>query len=100
MGADLIGIASIYREPPPGAADPDAWRLRGLAVLPEHQGQGVGRALVQACLEHLRGQSGATLWCNGRVSVLAFYQRLGFAPQGEIFELPVSGPHCRLVRAA
>ncbi len=98
LGDDLIGIASIYREPPPGAADPDAWRLRGMAVLPEHQGRGYGRALVRACLDHLRAHGGNQLWCNGRVSALAFYQSLGFAPPGEIFDLPISGPHYLLVR--
>ncbi len=90
LGDDLIGIASLYREPPPGSADPDAWRLRGMAVLPEHQGRGYGQALVRA--------GGKLLWCNGRVSALAFYHSLGFAPQGDIFDLPVSGPHYLLVR--
>lgn len=100
LGADLVGVASIYREPPPESAEPNAWRLRGMAVLPEHQGRGYGQALVRACLDHLRGQGGTLLWCNGRVSALAFYQRLGFTPQGEIFDLPISGPHYLLVRPA
>ena len=100
LGDDLIGVASIYREPPPGSAAPTAWRLRGMAVLPEHQGHGYGQALVRACLDHLRGQGGQQLWCNGRVSALPFYQRLGFAPHGEIFDLPISGPHYLLVRPA
>src|SRR5215203_3863901 len=73
LGPDLIGVASLYREPPPGSAEPNAWRLRGMAVLPEHQGQGHGQALVHACLDHLRRQGGTALWCNGRVSALSFY---------------------------
>jgi predicted N-acetyltransferase YhbS len=71
-----------------------------MAVLPEHQGQGCGQALVHACLGHLRGQGATSLWCNGRVSALPFYQRLGFVPHGPIFDLPISGPHYLLVRPA
>jgi ribosomal protein S18 acetylase RimI-like enzyme len=98
VGDELVGIASIYPEAPPGQADPGAWRLRGMAVLPAFQGRGYGQALVRACLAHAQAQGGAALWCNGRVSALAFYRRLGFEPQGEVFDLPFSGPHYRLYR--
>ena len=100
LGDDLIGVASIYREPPPGSADARAWRLRGMAVLPEHQGRGHGQALVRACLAHVRQQGGAALWCNGRVSAQAFYERLGFRPLGAVFDLPISGPHYLFSRPA
>ncbi len=33
----LIGIISFYDEPVPGTAAP-AWRIRGMATLPEHRG--------------------------------------------------------------
>jgi GNAT superfamily N-acetyltransferase len=100
LGEELIGIASIYREPPPGSREPGAWRLRGMAVLPEQQGKGYGKALVRACLEHLRGQGGTSLWCNGRVSAQRFYEGLGFVPQGDSFDLPFSGPHYLFIRPA
>ncbi len=95
---DLLGIASVYIEAPAGETDPCAYRLRGMAVLPRAQGQGYGRALVQACLRHVRAHGGNLLWCNGRVSVLGFYRALGFEPVGEPFDLPFSGAHFRLVR--
>ena len=97
-GGDLLGIASIYTEAPSGDPDPCAYRLRGMAVLPHVRGQGYGRALVQACVRHVLAHGGNRLWCNGRVSALGFYQSLGFQPVGEVFELPFSGPHFRLVR--
>jgi GNAT superfamily N-acetyltransferase len=98
LGADLVGIASVYREPPPGADAPTAWRLRGMAVLPEHQGQGYGTALVRACLAQVQARGGTQLWCNGRVSAQRFYEGLGFVAQGAVFDLPVSGPHYLFVR--
>ena len=97
-GGDLLGIASVYIEAPAGEKDPCAYRLRGMAVLPHAQGQGYGRALVQACVRHVMAHGGNTLWCNGRVSVLGFYQALGFRLVGQQFDLPFSGPHFRLVR--
>ena len=94
----LLGTASVYTEAPAGEADPCAYRLRGMAVLPGFRGQGVGRALVQACVRHVLAHGGNTLWCNGRVSALGFYQALGFRPIGDVFDLPISGPHYRLIR--
>ena len=98
LNGDLLGIASVYSEAPAGEPDPCAYRLRGMAVLPGYQGQGYGRALVHACVRHVLAHGGQTLWCNGRVSALGFYQALGFAPVGEVFDLPYSGPHYRMVR--
>jgi GNAT superfamily N-acetyltransferase len=89
----LIGIATVFRDAPPGETNPRAWRLRGMAVLPEMQGQGIGRALVEFCVAYIRAQNGALLWCNGRTSARAFYESLGFRATGAEFDLPVSGAH-------
>lgn len=95
----LVGIASLYREPPPGEVDPGAWRLRGMAVTPEAQGGGHGRALLEACLVHARRQGGTRVWCNARTTASGFYTRLGFLVQGDVFELPGIGPHHLMSRA-
>lgn len=90
----LIGITSVAPSPMPGIeAEPGAWQMRGMAVLPGAQGQGVGRQLVDACVAHVKSQGAHTLWCNGRTSALAFYTRLGFTAIGEEFVVPHSGPH-------
>jgi putative acetyltransferase len=57
---------------------PSGWYLLGpVAVLPERQGQGVGRALIEAGLDALRarGAAGCVL-----VGDAAFYRRFGFGP--------------------
>ena len=89
----LVGIATVFRDAPPGETNPHAWRLRGMAVLPEMQGQGIGRALVEFCIAHIRAHGGNLLWCNGRTSVRAFYESLELCATGAEFDLPVSGPH-------
>jgi GNAT superfamily N-acetyltransferase len=89
----LVGIASISRQPFPGAPERPAWQLRGMAVLPEVQRQGHGAALLRACLEHIAIQGGEIFWCNGRVTAIPFYQAAGFQVWGEEFVVPGSGPH-------
>ncbi|MBX3469050.1 MAG: GNAT family N-acetyltransferase [Planctomycetes bacterium] len=87
------GVASLYREAPPGEDDPTAWRLRGMAVRPDAQGKGVGRALLGACVAHARARGGRRVWCNARASAAGFYARLGFQTVGAPFDLPGLGPH-------
>jgi ribosomal protein S18 acetylase RimI-like enzyme len=95
-GGAVIGVASIAPEPYPGAggARPGDWRIRGMATDPEGgRGLGLGGALLRACLDHARGAGGQRVWCNARSPVRGFYEREGFAVEGEEFELPVIGPH-------
>lgn len=112
-GGELVGIASVYREAPPGAADAgaadagavdagpadaSAWRLRGMATLPQVRGQGFGKALVAACLEHVAARGGTRLWCNARTEAVGFYRKLGFATAGDEFDIPGVGPHYMMWR--
>ena len=89
----LVGIASVAPEPCPLLPDIDAWRLRGMATLPEVQRQGYGAALIQRCIAHIRAHDGHILWCHGRTSALPFYRAQGFAPLGDEFLTPGTGPH-------
>ncbi|NTX40614.1 GNAT family N-acetyltransferase [Myxococcus sp. CA051A] len=90
----LLGVASLYREPPPYALKAiTAWRLRGMAVEQGRQGQGLGAALLKACMEHAVTQKGTQLWCNARSTASGFYRSLGFVQHGDAFELPGIGPH-------
>jgi predicted GNAT family N-acyltransferase len=92
----LVGIASVGREPSPGEADPNAWRLRGMATLPEVRGEGYGKALVLACIDYLHEKGATLFWCNARLNAEKFYLSLGFDSYGERFELPQIGPHVRM----
>jgi GNAT superfamily N-acetyltransferase len=108
-GERLVGIASVYPEPPPeahrGAIPEDAYphgaafRLRGMATLPESRGAGHGRALLDACFEQVRERGAGYLWCNARVVALPFYQAMGLVPVGDAFEIEGIGPHYVMWRA-
>lgn len=98
----IIGIASVFREAPPGSDAPCAWRIRGMAVDPAQQGRGIGAALLEGLITYATAQQhdGAEglLWCNGRTSVEPFYLAQGFRRVGEVFDLPPIGPHVVLER--
>jgi len=95
---ELVGVATIFPEAPPWASIPNAWRLRGMAVLAPQRGLGIGKQLVRFCLEHIQSQGGSLLWCNARVTALPFYQGLGFQTIGDQFLSPESGPHYQMFR--
>lgn len=94
----LVGIATVYPEAPPEAyrnrlPTGEAFRLRGMATLPEVRGTGYGRDLLEACFTHVRTHEARLLWCNARVVAQGFYERLGLEATGPEFDIPGVGPH-------
>jgi GNAT superfamily N-acetyltransferase len=81
-----------------------AWQLRGMAVEPGLQGSGVGRALLEAVEESVRGDSAesdspmAMLWCNARVPAIGFYRRHGWDVVSQPFVVPTAGPHVKMIK--
>lgn len=65
-----------------------------LAVDPDDQSGGAGRALMQAAEEHARTKYGATCMVgeviSGRPELMNWYERLGYKPTGET--APFLGP--------
>jgi ribosomal protein S18 acetylase RimI-like enzyme len=70
----------------PDPSDPTSGHLARLYVSPHRWGQGVGRALYEVAVGHLRGAdfADATLWVLERNErARAWYERLGWRPTGE-----------------
>tara|TARA_R110001592_G_scaffold220342_1_gene475010 strand:- start:283 stop:720 length:438 start_codon:yes stop_codon:yes gene_type:complete len=101
MGAfeegSLVGVVSLYPEGPAEYDMDDAWRLRGMAVLPEHHGRGLGSKLLQACMAYASAHGGKALWCNARIGARPFYELRGLSIEGEAFDIPGIGPHYRMI---
>ena len=98
LNNETVGVASLFHEPPPGEDDKRAWRLRGMAIRPQSQRQGCGRALLKKCLDYVSEQGGKTLWCNARTTAADFYRAHGFESIGEEYELPGIGMHYMMRR--
>ncbi len=96
-GGRLVGIASVAPDPS-AAREPDAWRLRGMATEPGVRERGIGGELLERCVAHAGRGGAALVWCNARTRAEPFYRRHGFEPVGEVFDVPVIGPHVRMVR--
>ena len=88
-----VGIATFFPSPSEWAPGTDSWQLRGMAVDPVVQGQGVGRALIQAAVDRLRAAQADVLWANVRDSAAGFYQRLGWEVVGDGFVTLTGLPH-------
>ncbi len=78
--------APVPTERRPGAV---AWRLRGMAVDPGLHGIGIGSLVLAAAIERLRAVGATVVWADGRDTALAFYERHGWAVEGEGY---LSGP--------
>ena len=72
---------------------PNAYRLRGMATDPNHQGHGYGKELINFALNELKNRGCELLWFNARTSAQKFYEKLGATAIGDIFDIPGGGPH-------
>ncbi len=61
-------------------------RLMQVAVDSVHQGEGVGRALVEYALKRAKEAGYTKVVMHAMLSVVAFYEKLGFKQEGNLFE--------------
>ena len=67
-----------------GPEDPNTGEVFALYVLPEYQGMGVGRQLLDAALEKLSACPHLCLWAvKGNERAIRFYEKNGFRLNGE-----------------
>lgn len=75
----------------PSTSEPDRMYFRYLAVLPSVRGHGIGRALVDSCIEHARTAGKTRLsWRTGSFMepAIALYSKMGYEP---VEEGPIAG---------
>jgi GNAT superfamily N-acetyltransferase len=84
-GGRLVGVATFFLQTTPWREGERAAQLRGMAVDPTAQGQGVGGALLRAGIDRLRSAGVTVLWAIARDSALGFYERFGMAVVGDGF---------------
>lgn len=98
MDDALVGVCCIAPDRTSMPSTSDVWRVRGMAVVPEVRGRGIGTALLAGLLDHARTEGAELVWCNARVRAVSLYERAGFAVVGEVFDIPDIGPHLRMQR--
>lgn len=112
IAGEIVGVASLYQEALPHNTTYDEhvacdeittspeliWRLRGMAVDPLHQRQGIGLALLHFAISEITNRGGTLLWCNARIGALGFYRIAGFVVCSDEFVIPDVGPHFVMAR--
>lgn len=68
----LVGVNSGH------FTSPVDFRSRGLCVLPEFRGRGLGASLLRAVIHHAREEGAARIWSYPRESAWAVYEKQGF----------------------
>lgn len=91
----IIGCATVSTNAFGGQP---ACQLRGLAVDPVHQRQGLGRRLLEEvdCIAAEKGVK--ILWANCRKPAVPFYAKHGWSVVSDEFDTPHAGPHFKMVR--
>ncbi|NEQ97195.1 MAG: GNAT family N-acetyltransferase [Cyanothece sp. SIO2G6] len=61
-------------------------KIERVAVLAECRGQKIGQQLMKEAIAYLNQQRITAIKLNAQLAVQAFYEQLGFHPQGAVFE--------------
>ncbi len=86
------GYAKLYQGETPGCVTGESpMELARLYVVRKWLGVGVGRALMQRCVDEARGSGARVMWLGvweKNLRAQAFYRKWGFTPVGEqVFQL-------------
>lgn len=90
----LVSVASFFYERNNLFSDMHQYQLRGMATLPEKQGQGLSSELLTTAFPIIKQNQCTLLWCNARESAIGFYEKVGFKKfDDKVFEIDDLGPH-------
>lgn len=81
---DLVGLARCISD------DISIAYLQDILVHPDHQRAGIGRSLMERCLERFAGVRQVVLLTDDRPDQLGFYGSLGFANTRELTKTPLN----------
>ena len=91
--SELIGVVSFRMYPSNYFSEKNQYQLRGMAILKEFQGKGLGELLLKHAETLLIEKNTKIIWCNAREIAVNFYKRNGFKIIGDSFTIPKIGMH-------
>jgi GNAT superfamily N-acetyltransferase len=89
----LASVASFYLNRHESFEQEYQFQLRGMATLPNYQGQGLSSALLKTAFPLIKKNHINLLWCNARVGAIGFYEKVGFEKKSDEFEIEGVGTH-------
>lgn len=91
VDGEIAGVASLGPQKLPILHHPDAWRLRGAAVVPEFRSRGVGIFLVLHVLRQVETKMNPCAWGYAKPTLIPLFAPLGYRPTGYTHVHPVGG---------
>ncbi len=71
----------------PGYPDAETGKVMQVAVNRQRQGEGIGRRLMTTLEARAFGELGLkSLFCHAQMTAVPFYEKLGWQPEGEVFQ--------------
>ena len=93
LNNQIIGVISIFEIKNKQFVVQKSFQIRGMAVLPAFQKQGVGEALVKEAEKFCTTQKADLIWFNARTTAVGFYKKMRYEIVGAEFEINEVGPH-------
>ena len=93
LNNQIIGVISLFEIKNEQFVAQKPFQIRGMAVLPTFQKQGIGEALVSEAEKFITTQKADLIWFNARTTAVGFYQKMGYEIVGSEFEINEVGPH-------
>jgi GNAT superfamily N-acetyltransferase len=96
---NLVGIIFIFKNNNSIFAANNQYQIRGMAVLEAHQKKGIGELLVKYCESYCEKLETNLIWFNARTAAIGFYEKLGYAKVGAVFEIKDVGEHYLMAKS-
>ena len=93
INQNLVAVASFMENPHSLINEKKQYQLRGMAVLKEYQGIGLGHNILKHAETILRTKDATVIWCNAREIAVHFYKKNQFEIIGKPFLIPNIGLH-------
>ena len=94
--SDVVGTVGLVPEGSPDGGPRRQVRLRSMTTTDAMRGRGLGRVLLAAALDRAWTAGVERVWCSARTAAVGFYERAGFHPTSEEYEVDVIGSHVRM----
>ncbi len=90
---EIVGTSTFIVDINKNFEEQNQYRLRAMATDSSVRGMGVGKKIIDFAIQELKNKNVKLLWCDARLIATGFYENFGFQVKGEIYEVPLIGPH-------
>lgn len=90
---ELKGVVSVFEKKNPIFNEIKQFQIRGMAVLENAQGYGLGKILMLEAEKYCNAEKGEIIWFNARENAVGFYENMDYRINGTSFDISGIGIH-------